>query len=161
MHGQGSDRYEHVRIGMNSRLDTIQAAILIEKLKIFEDEIEKRNAVAQRYNDAFAGSNRITAPHVIDGRHLDLGAIHAAGRGPRQIPGRPESGGRADGGLLSDPAVAAEGLCPLSQRAHAGQRALSRPGGQPADASLSGRRHPGPHHRGGAGQRGLKPADLL
>ena len=67
MHGQGSDRYEHVHIGMNSRLDTIQAAILIEKLKIFEDEIEKRNKVAKRYNDAFAGSNRITPPHVIAG----------------------------------------------------------------------------------------------
>ena len=67
MHGQGSDRYEHVRIGLNSRLDTIQAAILIEKLKIFDDEIEKRNAVAKRYNDAFAGSNRIVTPRVIDG----------------------------------------------------------------------------------------------
>ncbi len=67
MHGQGSDRYEHVRIGLNSRLDTIQAAILIEKLKIFEDEIEKRNAVARRYNDAFAGSNCVITPRVIDG----------------------------------------------------------------------------------------------
>ena len=67
MHGQGSDRYEHVQIGMNSRLDTIQAAILIEKLKIFDEEIEKRNAVAQRYNDAFAGSNRIKPPVVIKG----------------------------------------------------------------------------------------------
>jgi len=67
MHGQGSDRYEHVQIGMNSRLDTIQAAILIEKLKIFSEEIEKRNAVAQRYNDAFAGSNRIKTPLVIEG----------------------------------------------------------------------------------------------
>ena len=67
MHGQGSDRYEHVAIGMNSRLDTIQAAILIEKLKIFEDEIEKRNAVARRYTQAFAGSNRIKTPPVIRG----------------------------------------------------------------------------------------------
>ena len=67
MHGQGSDRYQHVRIGINSRLDTIQAAILIEKLKIFEDEIEKRNAAANRYNQAFAGSNRIIAPRVLDG----------------------------------------------------------------------------------------------
>ncbi len=67
MHGQGSDRYEHVHIGMNSRLDTIQAAILLEKLKIFDDEIEKRNAVAKRYNDALAGSNHIVAPYVIDG----------------------------------------------------------------------------------------------
>jgi dTDP-4-amino-4,6-dideoxygalactose transaminase len=67
MHGQGADRYEHVRIGLNSRLDTIQAAILIEKLKIFEDEIEKRNAVAKRYTDVFAGSNRIVTPHVMEG----------------------------------------------------------------------------------------------
>ncbi len=67
MHGQGSDRYEHVHIGMNSRLDTIQAAILTEKLKIFEEEIEQRGRVAQRYNQAFAGSNRLKTPVVIDG----------------------------------------------------------------------------------------------
>jgi len=67
MHGQGSDRYEHVAIGLNSRLDTIQAAILIEKLKIFEDEIEKRNTIARRYTEAFAGSNRIKTPPVIEG----------------------------------------------------------------------------------------------
>lgn len=67
MHGQGSDRYEHVRIGYNSRLDTIQAAILIEKLKIFDDEIERRNQVAKRYNNAFAGSNRLVAPKIING----------------------------------------------------------------------------------------------
>jgi dTDP-4-amino-4,6-dideoxygalactose transaminase len=67
MHGQGSDRYEHVAIGLNSRLDTIQAAILIEKLKIFEDEIATRNAIARRYNEAFAGSNRIKIPPVIEG----------------------------------------------------------------------------------------------
>jgi len=67
MHGQGSDRYEHVHIGMNSRLDTIQAAILIEKLKIFAEEIDLRNKVARRYNDAFSASNHIVIPHVIEG----------------------------------------------------------------------------------------------
>jgi dTDP-4-amino-4,6-dideoxygalactose transaminase len=67
MHGQGADRYEHVRLGTNSRLDTIQAAILIEKLKIFAEEVEMRDAVAQRYNDAFAGSNHIVEPKVIAG----------------------------------------------------------------------------------------------
>jgi dTDP-4-amino-4,6-dideoxygalactose transaminase len=67
MHGQGSDRYEHVRIGVNSRLDTIQAAILIEKLKIFPDEIEKREAVARRYSDELGRSNRIRVPRTIDG----------------------------------------------------------------------------------------------
>jgi dTDP-4-amino-4,6-dideoxygalactose transaminase len=52
VHGQGSDKYDNVRIGMNGRLDTMQAAILIEKLKIFPDEIVARERVAQRYNDA-------------------------------------------------------------------------------------------------------------
>jgi dTDP-4-amino-4,6-dideoxygalactose transaminase len=66
MHGQGSDRYEHVRLGLNSRLDTIQAAILIEKLKIFPEEIEMRDAVAARYNDAFVGADVVT-PKVISG----------------------------------------------------------------------------------------------
>lgn len=51
VHGQGSDKYDNVRIGMNGRLDTMQAAILIEKLKIFPDEIDARNRVAKRYND--------------------------------------------------------------------------------------------------------------
>ncbi|HWC63201.1 MAG TPA: DegT/DnrJ/EryC1/StrS family aminotransferase [Rhizomicrobium sp.] len=67
MHGQGSDRYEHIHIGMNSRLDTIQAAVLIEKLKIFADEIALRNKAAQRYNRAFSASNRIVIPRVIEG----------------------------------------------------------------------------------------------
>jgi dTDP-4-amino-4,6-dideoxygalactose transaminase len=66
-HGQGRHRYEHVHIGLNSRLDTIQAAILIEKLKIFPEEIEARNRVAHRYNEGFAGSNRIVTPAVIAG----------------------------------------------------------------------------------------------
>jgi dTDP-4-amino-4,6-dideoxygalactose transaminase len=65
MHGQGADRYEHVHVGYNSRLDTIQAAILIEKLKIFPEEIEARERVARRYNAAFAGHNSIVTPRVI------------------------------------------------------------------------------------------------
>ena len=44
VHGQGADKYDNVRIGMTSRLDTIQAAVLIEKLKIFPDEIAARDA---------------------------------------------------------------------------------------------------------------------
>jgi dTDP-4-amino-4,6-dideoxygalactose transaminase len=49
-HGAGADRYDNVRIGMNGRLDTIQAAVLIEKLKIFPEEIAARDRVAKRYN---------------------------------------------------------------------------------------------------------------
>jgi dTDP-4-amino-4,6-dideoxygalactose transaminase len=67
IHGQGTDKYENVRIGVNSRLDTIQAAILIEKLTIFPDEIEARERIARRYSAALARSNRIRVPHVIDG----------------------------------------------------------------------------------------------
>jgi dTDP-4-amino-4,6-dideoxygalactose transaminase len=54
VHGQGSDKYDNVRIGLASRLDTMQAAILIEKLKIFPDEIDARNAIARRYNEGFS-----------------------------------------------------------------------------------------------------------
>jgi dTDP-4-amino-4,6-dideoxygalactose transaminase len=67
VHGQGSDKYENVRIGVNSRLDTIQAAILLEKMKIFPEEIALRDAIAQRYSAAFRASNRIVVPRVIDG----------------------------------------------------------------------------------------------
>jgi dTDP-4-amino-4,6-dideoxygalactose transaminase len=52
VHGQGSDKYDNVRLGLTARIDTMQAAILIEKLKIFPDEIAARNAVARRYNEA-------------------------------------------------------------------------------------------------------------
>lgn len=64
-HGQDR-RYHHIRIGMNSRLDTLQAAILLEKLKIFDDEIKKRQDVAALYNDVLTGHNRIITPFVED-----------------------------------------------------------------------------------------------
>ncbi|MEO9275026.1 DegT/DnrJ/EryC1/StrS family aminotransferase [Marinomonas sp. 5E14-1] len=49
VHGKGNDKYDNVRIGMNSRLDTIQAAILLEKLAEFPQELIKRNKIAQQY----------------------------------------------------------------------------------------------------------------
>jgi dTDP-4-amino-4,6-dideoxygalactose transaminase len=55
MHGHGNDKYDNIRIGLASRLDTVQAAILLEKLKIFPDEIEARDRVARRYNEGLAG----------------------------------------------------------------------------------------------------------
>jgi len=67
VHGQGKDKYENVRIGVNSRLDTIQAAILIEKLKLFPAEIQSRNTIAKRYNDGLGRSNRIQVAHVMPG----------------------------------------------------------------------------------------------
>lgn len=62
VHGKGADKYDNVRIGLNSRLDSIQAAILIEKLKIFPDEIEARQRVADRYGAALG--NLVTVPAV-------------------------------------------------------------------------------------------------
>ena len=65
VHGQGSDKYDNVRLGLTGRLDTIQAAILIEKLKIFEDEIAARNTVAERY--ARGLGNVVSVPRVASG----------------------------------------------------------------------------------------------
>ncbi|MEQ1931475.1 MAG: DegT/DnrJ/EryC1/StrS aminotransferase family protein [Parvularculaceae bacterium] len=58
-------KYLNVRIGINSRLDTLQAAVLIEKLNIFADEIEARNRVAARYNARLEGLVK-SVPTVID-----------------------------------------------------------------------------------------------
>jgi dTDP-4-amino-4,6-dideoxygalactose transaminase len=65
VHGQGSDKYDNVRLGLTARLDTMQAAILIEKLKIFEDEIASRNKVAERY--ARGLGNIVKVPHLKPG----------------------------------------------------------------------------------------------
>jgi dTDP-4-amino-4,6-dideoxygalactose transaminase len=59
-------KYLNMRIGMNSRLDTLQAAILIEKLAVFAGEIEMRQSVAQRYTEGLAG-HVFSTPKVIDG----------------------------------------------------------------------------------------------
>ncbi|MCI2397788.1 DegT/DnrJ/EryC1/StrS family aminotransferase [Aliiroseovarius subalbicans] len=64
-HGQDR-RYHHIRVGVNSRLDTIQAAILLPKLAILDDEIEKRQAVAARYMDGLTGLNRLQLPQIAD-----------------------------------------------------------------------------------------------
>jgi len=62
VHGKGMHKYDNVRIGMNSRLDTIQAAILIEKLKVLDVEIEKRNGIARFYQSELHSS--ILLPEV-------------------------------------------------------------------------------------------------
>ncbi|MBV9863532.1 MAG: DegT/DnrJ/EryC1/StrS family aminotransferase [Alphaproteobacteria bacterium] len=49
VHGQGTDKYDNVRIGMNARLDTIQAAVLLEKLAVFAEELAARDRIAERY----------------------------------------------------------------------------------------------------------------
>ncbi len=68
LHGMGSNKYEYDRIGMNGRIDTIQAAILIEKLKVFETELINRDKLAKYYKKQFLdlGTN-IKLPKLISG----------------------------------------------------------------------------------------------
>lgn len=62
VHGQGSDKYDNVRIGMNGRLDTIQAAILLEKLRIFPEELGARQKAADAYDAAL--KDKVRVPYV-------------------------------------------------------------------------------------------------
>ena len=66
VHGEGREKYDCVRIGLNARFDTIQAAVLIEKLKIFAEEIEARDRIARRYSQALAGVTAV--PRLGEGR---------------------------------------------------------------------------------------------
>lgn len=61
-HGQDK-RYHHIRVGINSRLDTIQAAILLPKLEILDEEIKLRNQVAARYEDLLSGQSHSSRSH--------------------------------------------------------------------------------------------------
>ena len=65
LHGKGSEKYDNVRIGVNSRLDTVQAAILIEKLKIFPDELLARDRVASAYEIGLG--SKVKTPRVAEG----------------------------------------------------------------------------------------------
>jgi dTDP-4-amino-4,6-dideoxygalactose transaminase len=62
VHGKGSDKYDTVRVGLNARLDTMQAAVLLAKLEVFDEELEKRSEVARRYSELLAGS--VSIPHL-------------------------------------------------------------------------------------------------
>ena len=62
-HGQDR-RYHHIRVGVNSRLDTLQAAILLPKLEIFEEEIVLRQKVARQYNEQLGAAGVTTTPFI-------------------------------------------------------------------------------------------------
>lgn len=96
VHGQGSDKYDNVRIGMNARLDTLQAAILREKLAIFADEIAARQRVAERYAQGLAelvtvpllrpGASSVWAQYTIRVADRARLAAHLAAAGiPTQV----------------------------------------------------------------------------
>jgi len=100
-HGQSADRYDIVRLGLNARLDTLQAAVLLSKLTIFDDEIRLRRCVARRYTERLGdhaeaietpiempGRNSIWAEYTIKlaaGRRDDIAAALKARGIPSQI----------------------------------------------------------------------------
>ena len=65
LHGKGKEKYDVVRVGVNSRLDTLQAAILLPKLAAFGDELEKRHAVARRYTERLR--DHVATPQAAEG----------------------------------------------------------------------------------------------
>ncbi len=65
-HGRGTAAYDNDYIGMNSRLDSLQAAILLPKLRVFEDEIEQRNKIANRYIEGLQ-DHVSRVPNILDG----------------------------------------------------------------------------------------------
>jgi dTDP-4-amino-4,6-dideoxygalactose transaminase len=67
LHGQGREKYEHARVGMNSRLDSLQAAVLLEKLSIFPEELELRQKVAVGYFERLKGVSGLVLPSVKPG----------------------------------------------------------------------------------------------
>lgn len=71
VHGKGADKYSNDRVGLNSRLDTIQAAILLEKIAVYQVEIDARQEVAHRYNAALA--SHVQTPYVPE-EHISVWA---------------------------------------------------------------------------------------
>lgn len=66
VHGKGpKGKYDNVRIGLNSRLDTLQAGVMLPKLAVLDQEIAMRQEIAERYHDAFAG--KLQLPVITDG----------------------------------------------------------------------------------------------
>ncbi|MRR37352.1 DegT/DnrJ/EryC1/StrS family aminotransferase [bacterium] len=64
LHGKGSHKYENIRIGINGRLDTLQAAILLAKFSLFEEEVKLRQVVANRYNELLRSCRSLVTPEV-------------------------------------------------------------------------------------------------
>ena len=62
VHGKGKDKYDNIRVGLNSRLDTIQASVLLNKLNIFDDELIQRNKIADSYNQKL--NEHLITPYV-------------------------------------------------------------------------------------------------
>ena len=67
VHGKGNDKYDNVRVGINGRMDTLQAAILLSKFSVFPEEVELRQRVARQYNELLSGIEHLAVPRVPSG----------------------------------------------------------------------------------------------
>lgn len=129
-HGKGETQYDNIHVGLNSRLDTLQAAILIEKLAILEEEMEARQVVAQRYSEGLrdvvkvpsipAGSRSAWAQYAIETPVRDGLKAHLQDNGipsviyyvkPLHLQKAYEHFPRAPGGLPVSESLSARILC--------------------------------------------------
>lgn len=65
VHGKGSSKYDNIRVGMNARLDTLQAAVMLPKLAVLEEEVIRRQEIAARYDAAL--KDKFVTPHISEG----------------------------------------------------------------------------------------------
>ncbi|MHC1744932.1 MAG: DegT/DnrJ/EryC1/StrS family aminotransferase [Syntrophobacteraceae bacterium] len=77
IHGQGEDKYENVRIGINGRLDTLQAAVLLAKFSIFQEEVQLRQAVAARYTRLLSEMEVNLIPPIVPPDYLSAWAQYS------------------------------------------------------------------------------------
>ncbi len=110
-HGEGTTRYEVLRTGMNGRLDTLQAAVLLAKMTVFREELVARERIARAY-DQRLGNAVVIPARVPDS--TSAWAIYAIllpeGVSRDARPGAAEGAGRPDRHLLSPPAAPAARL---------------------------------------------------
>jgi UDP-2-acetamido-2-deoxy-ribo-hexuluronate aminotransferase len=90
-HGQGETPREHVRVGLNGRMDTLQAAVLLAKLEIFKEELEAREVAARRYHALLAG--KVEIPSIPDGIRSSWAQYSVRSDAREEIIGRLKTSG--------------------------------------------------------------------
>ncbi len=145
VHGQDR-RYHHPRLGVNGRLDTLQAAVLLAKMEIFEDEVAARAQIGARYSsmidEAFGKESdpgrRVSTPLPCAGLYERLCAIHGRSRLTARRSKKNQSARRSNGGALSRPAASATGvrLPGSGSGKFSGIRSCGSARVEPADASV-------------------------
>ena len=133
-HGQGDGKYDIVRVGLNSRLDTLQAAVLLVKLPAFDAEIDARERVAALYDSVLAGA--VGLPGRLPERRSTWAQYTIRLDRRDEVPGGAGSAGNPDRDPLSGADAPAAGLPRLGRGAGlaASQRAAEPPGAVPAHA---------------------------